>query len=208
MGFEKQKWNRNSFLIEREDIVESRRRYLREIRKHRVQNRKIYFQEGGERVIVTHAGSDTGFVSGCLDVFRGKKKGDYHDEMDSNRFEAWFLHLLDHIKPNSVLVIDNALYHSRKAEAVPTTATKKGEMQQWLSSRNLDWTATMKKEDLLSIVATVKDRYTKYKVDVMATDAGHGVEVPTVPLRTKSHRVDMGTSQAGGRLQEHHIQAQ
>ncbi|XP_040071785.1 uncharacterized protein LOC120844203 [Ixodes scapularis] len=195
MGFEKQKRNRNSFLIEREDIAEWRRRYLREIRKHRAQNRKIYFQDEtwvnagltvdkvwtdstiksarqafmsglttglkvssgkGERVIVTHAGSDTGFVSGCLDVFRGKK-GDYHDEMDSNRFEAWFLHLLDHIKSNSVIVIDNAPYHSRKAEAVPTTATKKGEIQQWLSSGNLDWTATMKKEDLLSIVATVKD---------------------------------------------------
>ncbi|XP_040061690.1 uncharacterized protein LOC120836726 [Ixodes scapularis] len=214
MGFEKQRRNRNSFLIEREDIVEWRRRYLREIGKHRAQNRKIYFQDEtwvnagltvhkvctdstiksarqafmsglttglkvlsgkGERVIVTHAGSDTGFVSGCLDVFRGKKKGDYYDEMNSNRFEAWFLHLLDHIEPNRVIVIDNAPYHSRKAEAVPTTATKKGEIQQWLSSKNLDWTATMKKKDLLSIVATVKDSYTKYEVDVMATDAGHTV---------------------------------
>ncbi|XP_040068138.1 uncharacterized protein LOC120841325 [Ixodes scapularis] len=214
MGFEKQKRNRNSFLIEREDIVEWRRRYLRAIGKHRAQNRKIYFQDEtwvnagltvdkvwtdstiksawqafmsglttglkvpsgkGERVIVTHAGSDTGFMSGCLDVFRGKKKGDYHDEMDSNRYGAWFLHLLDHIEPNSVIVIYNAPYHSRKAEAVPTTATKKGEIQQWLSSKNLDWTATIKKKDLLSILATVKHRYTKYKVDVMATDAGHTV---------------------------------
>ncbi|XP_042148775.1 uncharacterized protein LOC121837258 [Ixodes scapularis] len=129
----------------------------------------------GERVIVTHAGSDTGFVSGCLDVFRGKKKGDYHDEMNSKRFEAWFLQLLDHIEPNSVIVIGNASYHSRKAEAVPRTATRKGEIQQWLSSKNLDWTAIMKKKDLLSIVARVKDRYTKYKVDVMATDTGHTV---------------------------------
>ncbi|XP_040062230.1 uncharacterized protein LOC120837106 [Ixodes scapularis] len=184
MGFEKQKRNRNTLLYEREDIVEWRRRYLRAIRKHRAQNRKIYFQDEtwvnagltvdkvwtdstiksarqafmsglttglkvpsgkGERVIVTHAGSDTGFVSGCLDVLC-EKKGDYHDEMDSNRFEAWFLHLLDHIEPNSVIVIDNAPYHSRKAEAVPTTATKKGEIQQWLSSKNLDWTFTMKKK--------------------------------------------------------------
>ncbi|XP_040072865.1 uncharacterized protein LOC120844916 [Ixodes scapularis] len=84
-------------------------------------------------------------------------------------------YLLDHIKPNSVIVIDNAPYHSRKAEAVPTTATKKGEIQQWLCSKNLDWTATIKKEGFLSIVATVKNRYTKYKVDVMATDAKHTV---------------------------------
>ncbi|KAG0413014.1 hypothetical protein HPB47_009827 [Ixodes persulcatus] len=45
MGFEKQKRNRNSFLIEREDIVEWRRRYLRAVGKHRAQNRKIYFQD-------------------------------------------------------------------------------------------------------------------------------------------------------------------
>ncbi|XP_040079463.1 uncharacterized protein LOC120850859 [Ixodes scapularis] len=143
MGFEKHKRNRNSFLIEREDIIEWRRRYLTAIRKHRAQNRKIYFQDetwlnAGLTVdkvwtdSTIKSASDTGFVSGCLDVFRGKKKGDYHDEMDSNRFEAWFLHLLDHIDPNS-------------------------------------------KKDLLSIVATVKDRYTKYKVDVMATNAGHTV---------------------------------
>ncbi|XP_040079734.1 uncharacterized protein LOC120851192 [Ixodes scapularis] len=214
MGFEKQKRNRNSFLIEREDIVEWRWRYLRAIGKQRAQNCKIYFQYGtwvnagltvdkvwtdssiksarqafmsglttglkvpsgkGERVIVTHAGSDTGFVSGCLDVFRGTKKGDYHDEMDSKRFEAWFLHLLDFIESNIVIVIDSAPYHNRKAEAVPTTVTTKGEIQQWLSSKNLDWTATIKKKDFLSILAMVKDHYIKYKVDGMATDAGHTV---------------------------------
>ncbi|KAG0435112.1 hypothetical protein HPB47_018678 [Ixodes persulcatus] len=45
MSFEKQKRNRNSFLIKREDIVEWRRRYLKAIGKHRAQNRKIYFQD-------------------------------------------------------------------------------------------------------------------------------------------------------------------
>ncbi|KAG0424229.1 hypothetical protein HPB47_000024 [Ixodes persulcatus] len=45
MGFEKQKRNRNSFLIERQDIVEWRRWYLGAIGKHRAQNRKIYFQD-------------------------------------------------------------------------------------------------------------------------------------------------------------------
>ncbi|XP_042150266.1 uncharacterized protein LOC121838232 [Ixodes scapularis] len=178
MSFQEQKRDRNSFLIEREDIVEWEAAVFEGSRKAQSPEMQDLLpgRDLGEGVIVTHAGSDTGFVSGCLDVFRGKKKGDYHDEMDSNRLEAWFLHLLDHIEPKSVIVIDNAPYHSRKAEAVPTTATKKGEIQQWLSSKNLYWTATMKKKkDLLSIVATVKDRYTKYKVDVMATDAGHTV---------------------------------
>lgn len=91
----------------------------------------------GERVIVTQAGSDTCFVSGSLEVFRGKKKGDYYNEMDSNRFEAWFLHLLDHIEPKSVIIIDNDPCYNRKTQPVLTSATKKGKITQWLSSKNL-----------------------------------------------------------------------
>ncbi|KAG0413387.1 hypothetical protein HPB47_009471 [Ixodes persulcatus] len=70
MGFEKQKRNRNSFLIEREDIVEWRRRYLRAIGKHRAQNRKIYFQDetwvnaGLTPVIIPLDASDTEVESG------------------------------------------------------------------------------------------------------------------------------------------------
>ncbi|KAH9368486.1 hypothetical protein HPB48_018714 [Haemaphysalis longicornis] len=43
----------------------------------------------GEHVIVTHIGSKYGFVDGCLDVFRGKNTGEYHEEMDGLRFENW-----------------------------------------------------------------------------------------------------------------------
>ncbi|KAG0421913.1 hypothetical protein HPB47_002212, partial [Ixodes persulcatus] len=44
VGFEKQKRNGNSFPIEREHILEWRRRYLRVFGKHRAENRKICFK--------------------------------------------------------------------------------------------------------------------------------------------------------------------
>jgi len=40
---------------------------------------------------------------------------DYHKEMDSHNFELWFKNtLLPNLKPNSVILMDNAPYHSRK----------------------------------------------------------------------------------------------
>ncbi|KAM7287678.1 uncharacterized protein ISCGN_031369 [Ixodes scapularis] len=70
----------------------------------------------GERFIVVHAGSNEGFVDDAAEVFRAKKgNGDYHEEMNGARFEKWFTEkLLQNLRPNSVIVMDNASYHSVK----------------------------------------------------------------------------------------------
>ena len=49
-------------------------------------------------------------------AYHGKKTtGDYHDEMNSNHFEEWFHDkLLSNLNNNSLVVMDNALYHSRR----------------------------------------------------------------------------------------------
>ncbi|XP_077560887.1 uncharacterized protein LOC144175731 [Haemaphysalis longicornis] len=83
-------------------------------------------KQPGQRVIVTHIGSKDGFVDRCLDVFRGKKTGDYREEMDGPRFEGWFDGVLQRLPSGSVIVMDNASYHSGRNEAVPTTNSLKG----------------------------------------------------------------------------------
>lgn len=42
-----------------------------------------------------------------------KKTGDYHEEMDGNRFEGWFNDVLPKLPAVSVIVIDNAPYYTR-----------------------------------------------------------------------------------------------
>lgn len=126
----------------------------------------------GQRLIVTHIGSEDGFVEGCLDVFRGKKTGDYHEEMDGNRFERWFHTVLEKLPQGSVIVMDNASYHSRLEEAVPTTASRKEAVQDWLTSKQIVWQPKMLKKELLNIVASVKPRYVRYRVDSAAERAG------------------------------------
>lgn len=93
--------------------------------------------ERGERVVAILAGSETHIVPCCLNVFCKRKKGDYYDEMDSNELEEWFCHLLNHVEPNSVIVIDNVPYLNRKSECVPTTARKISDYQHCLSSKNV-----------------------------------------------------------------------
>lgn len=126
----------------------------------------------GQRVIVTHIGSKDGFVDGCLDVFRGKKTGDYHEEMDGPRFESWFDGVLRRLPSGSVIVMDNASYHSRRNEAVPTTSSLKATITEWLDSKGIQYGAGMTKKQLLEIVARVKPRFISYRVDMAAEKAG------------------------------------
>ncbi|XP_070390093.1 uncharacterized protein [Dermacentor albipictus] len=79
----------------------------------------------GQHLIGTHFGSEDGFVDGCLDVFRGQKTGDYHEDMDGNRFEGLFNAVLQKLPAGSAFVMDNAPYHTRREEKLPTTAVEK-----------------------------------------------------------------------------------
>jgi hypothetical protein len=88
----------------------------------------------GKRLIILHIGSDEGFVDGGLLLFEGSKGGDYHQEMNATVFETWFAKILKTLPNNAVIVLDNASYHSRKVEKIPTTSWRKGDIQNWLNS--------------------------------------------------------------------------
>ena len=68
----------------------------------------------GMRLILLHAGGEDGWVDGADSVFQSKKAtGDYHNEMNSTNFEEWFHDkLMPNIPHNSIIVMDNASYHS------------------------------------------------------------------------------------------------
>ncbi|XP_037500194.1 uncharacterized protein LOC119374209 [Rhipicephalus sanguineus] len=217
--FKYEKRCRNSLLIDRDDIVEWRNRYLRDVERYREEGRKIFLDETwvtsghtqlivwtdtvvqkrgrlyaranglstglkqpsgkGQRLIVTHIGSEDGFVDGCLDVFRGRKTGDYHEEMDGNRFEGWFGDVLQKLPAGSVIVLGNAPYHSRREEKLPTTSWKKENIQEWLNSKDTAYSATLVKRQLLELVASVKPRFLSYIIDNAAARAG--CVVPRLP---------------------------
>ena len=85
----------------------------------------------GQRLIVIHAGGENGFVPGAQEIFNpGVASGDYHGQMDGTNFEKWYTKkLLPNVQPNSIIVMDNASYHSVQTDRAPTTATRKADIQ-------------------------------------------------------------------------------
>lgn len=70
----------------------------------------------GDRLIITHAGSKDGFVPNVLNIFCSNTgQADYHQDMNAEYFEKWFVEqLLVSLEEPSVIIIDNAKYHSRR----------------------------------------------------------------------------------------------
>ncbi|XP_047020337.1 uncharacterized protein LOC124630462 [Helicoverpa zea] len=104
-------------------------------------------------------------------IFEAKKgDGDYHSEMDAHNFEKWFSLILSKIENGSVIVMDNAPYHSRKVEKLPTTATRKAAIQEWLKNKNIPFEEKDLRATLLEKVKHVKHLYQKFVVDDMAKE--------------------------------------
>ncbi|KAF2901916.1 hypothetical protein ILUMI_04272 [Ignelater luminosus] len=56
------------------------------------------------------------------------------------------------LEENSVIVLDNAPYHSRKMEKIPTSGWKKSDIQDWLRSNQIKFDDCLLKVELLAIV--------------------------------------------------------
>lgn len=95
----------------------------------------------GKRIMILHAGGENGFVPGAL--YLGCKNlkeasADYHSDMNAEVFENWFKNiLLPKLPPNSVIVMDNASYHSEQLDKIPNTTTNKATIQEFLRKEDL-----------------------------------------------------------------------
>lgn len=131
----------------------------------------------GKRVIILHAGSKNGFVPNALLLSAKNIKkcsADYHEDMTANLFEKWFgEQLLPNIPQNSVIVMDNASYHSRLLNKIPNNNTKKDDIIQFMRSKNINIPDKIPtKKDLLK---TIKEHNFKkeYVVDHICETHGH-----------------------------------
>jgi hypothetical protein len=63
--------------------------------------------------------------------------------------------------------MDNASYHSRKLEAIPTTGWRKDKIKEWLKSKNINFDEDCLKRDLYK-VREVREKYENYRIDEIA----------------------------------------
>lgn len=109
----------------------------------------------GERFVVVAAGTTNGFVEGSYLCYPAKaSQGDYHGEMNGELFQRWLTtQLLPSLPEPSVLVLDNAPYHSTLVEEsrCPTTATTRADLIRWLELRRLSFPPGATRPELLLI---------------------------------------------------------
>lgn len=131
----------------------------------------------GSRLIICHAGcAKYGFLQEAKWVFRAvkSKNDDYHSEMNAEGFTEWFKKLLLGLEEPSIIVMDNASYHSQQINLVPTSSTRKSEIQEWLREHGIEFTSKEFKPELLQKVRRHRPEKT-YHLDQMALEYGHEV---------------------------------
>ena len=92
--------------------------------------------------------------------------------MTAEHFEEWFASkLLPNVQPNSLIVIDNASYHSRRSEPLPVKSWTKTRMQEWLRIKGIVFPQKAFKAKLFEIIKN-SNPTAKYVVDDLAAAAG------------------------------------
>ncbi|XP_064087409.1 uncharacterized protein LOC135202086 [Macrobrachium nipponense] len=132
----------------------------------------------GERFVVVAAGTANGFIEDSFLCYPAKStSGDYHGEMTGELFIRWLTtQLLPLLPEPSVLVFDNAPYHSQLIDACrcPTTATKKADLITWLKRRRISVPDGATRPELLLRCQKYRPK-PQYTVDNIIREWGHEV---------------------------------
>lgn len=229
LGFQFEKYSNRTVLLERPDIVAWRCRYLRSVKNVDYESivwldetfvnaghtlpkgwsdrtpqgtMKAPLGKGG-RVIVLHAGTSRGFVANCLLMFRSRKTGDYHEEMNAVCFTEWFKNsLLKNIPPKSTIVMDNAPYHSLIRDRAPTMQCRKADMLAWVQRnilpqiKDITIAPGATKSELMELVTTYKPKPV-YVIDELAKSNGHQV-IRLPPYHAHFNPIELIWAQAKG----------
>ncbi|XP_015378195.1 PREDICTED: uncharacterized protein LOC107172419 [Diuraphis noxia] len=98
-----------------------------------------------------------------------KGSADYHEEINGDVFLDWLKGVIPLLKDNSVIVMDNAPYHSVKCEKCPTLDWKKAEIENWMEEKGEQFDRPMNKIRLMDIVKRIKPRFNTYVMTVLRT---------------------------------------
>ena len=77
---------------------------------------------------------------------------DYHDSMDGESYKCYFeKSICQNVPKHSVIVIDNAPYHSKNMENYPTSKWRKQQFVYWLTEKNITFPDKALRAELLDI---------------------------------------------------------
>ena len=131
----------------------------------------------GKRLMIVHAGSKEGFVPNAFWAFRAlQEDGDYHKNMDAFVFEKWFKEqLLPNIPPSSIIVMDNASYHSRRTSSYPLSTWTKHQLTAWLALKGIAIPPDALRAECWELAKRHRMQSADYVCDTAASEKGHTV---------------------------------
>lgn len=137
-------------------------------------------------------------------MFKSKTNvGDYHGEMNAVNFETWLKEkLFPNLQKPSIIILDNASYHSRQSERLPIKSWTKENMRNWLNTKQIKFPDTAKKADLWTLISQVP-KHKSYAVENLINEAGHQV-LRLPPYHCQYNAIEMVWSQAK-RFYDKHI---
>jgi len=126
----------------------------------------------GDRWTVIHAGGIDGWVDQAMFLRKVDRRGDFHGTITADHFAEWFRDwLLPGLKKPSLIIMDNASFHRKKA----TTLAKldMDALRARLRKHRIDFDDDSSRDDLLTLV---KERCElRPSVERVARQAGHQV---------------------------------
>ena len=102
-------------------------------------------------------------------------ESDYHDAMNAECYEKYFENVCKLLKPRSVIIIDNASYHSRNDENYPISTWRKAKYQEWLQKNNVTYGTDALRSELWLLCKRHRDAKSCKIIDKIAERNGHEV---------------------------------
>ena len=111
---------------------------------------------------------------------------DCHDTINAESCEKYFENICKLLKPNSVIIIDNASYHSRNASV---SKWRKAQFQSWLTENKIPFKPNALRSELWTLCKKYRTDKTSKVIDNIAKKYGHDVIrlPPYLSLRFKCH---------------------
>ena len=100
---------------------------------------------------------------------------DYHDTINAESYEKYFENICKLLKPNSVIIIDNASYHSRNAEDFPVSKWRKAQFQSRLTENKISFKPDALRPELWTLCKRYRTDNTSKVIDNIAKKYGHEV---------------------------------
>ena len=106
------------------------------------------------------------------------------------------------IPSNSLIVMDNAPYHSKQLNKAPTTQTRKSDIIKWLQENSIEHDPTHSRSELLQKARMNKERYQRYEIDELASAAGHKI-LRLPPYYCQFNPIELVWAQVKNKIKKH-----